>query len=72
MNPLKLNRKSRKFYEALVDLNTTDVADDTWLEKYRKVKRIKQAEGRTVIDGWRCFYHQFGGALPLEIAEHFY
>lgn len=72
MNPLKLDRKSRRFYEALLDLHHTDVKDDSWLEKFRLVKRIKKVEGRLVIEGWRCFYKQVGGPLPLEIAERFY
>jgi len=53
MNPLKLDSKSRRFYEALVDLKATHVDDEEWLTKYRLVKRIKQIEGKTVISGWR-------------------
>lgn len=74
MNPLKLDPRNRRFYEALVDLNTTDASDDTWLDKFRLVKRILKAEGKTVIKGWRCFYTAYAGegALPIEIAEKFF
>ena len=73
MNPLKLDCRNRRFYEALVELHTTDTKDPTWLEKYRKVKRIKQVEGKAVKQGWRCFYETYAtGSLPLEIAERFY
>lgn len=72
MNPLKLDRRNRKFYEALLNLNATDVDDDSWLEKFRLVRRIKKVEGKAVIAGWRCWYKQFGRGLPLEVAELFY
>ena len=74
MSPLKLNARCRRFFEALVDLNATDVNSYEWLTKYRLVKRIKQVEGKAVVDGWRCFYklHIGEGGLPLEVAEQFY
>lgn len=72
MNPLKLDRRSRRFYEALVDLNDTSPSDESWLEKFRLVRRIQKAEGRAVIAGWRCFYAERGGPLPLEVAELFF
>ena len=73
MNPLKLDSKSRRFYEALVDLKATHVDEEEWLTQFRLVKRIKQIEGKTVISGWRCFYEQNNiSGLPLSIAERFY
>lgn len=71
-NPLKLSKANRTFYEALLDLHHTDINDESWIVKYRRVNKIKKAEGKNVIEGWRCFHRQFGCNFPLEIAELFF
>ena len=56
MNPLRLDSKNRKFYEALLELNATDADDPNWLEKYRKVKLTRKTEGMAIYKGWKCFW----------------
>jgi hypothetical protein len=74
MNPLKLDRANRRFFEALVDLNATSIDNkEEWLAKYRLVKHIKQTEGKAVVQGWRCFYELNAvKGLPMSMAERFF
>lgn len=73
MNPLQLKGASRQLYNALVDLHHTEAADDEWLPRYRKVKRIIKTEEYQILEGWRCFYKSYiKSGIPIEIAENWF
>ena len=70
MNPLKLNRACRKFYNALIERDATDFRDkDAWLAAYRKVKLIYKAEGANVLEGFRCYHTNSDHPFPWALAK---
>lgn len=69
MNPLKLDKKNRKMYDALMALNSTDASDESWLDRYRKVRTIIKVEGRNVVEGWRAYYSTNPSPIPIKYAE---
>jgi len=68
-NPLALDAPNRAFYTALLELHNCDPEDDRWLVLYRKVKTIKQVEGKAVFVGWQCFYSKFGDKELMPLLE---
>ena len=74
MNPLRLQKPARKFYEALVALHHADVENEQeWLAAFRHMKSVRRTEGESVIPGWRIFYSNYfpENAMHIDVAEKF-